>query len=94
MNKEQRKEKFEKIKPYIELGITGLGELFTGAVCNSVMDQVEGKKIFRYGAKAGGALVGLMIGDKVSECVFKRMENFIDDMEEIKESVDMETEEA
>lgn len=88
MTKEERKSKFGKFKPYIWLAVTGLVELFTGAVCNTVMSHVEGGKATRLGAKAGAGLVGLMIGDKVADYVCDGIDGFIDDMEEFKETLD------
>lgn len=88
MTKEERKEKLNKYKPYIQLGITAFVELFTGAVSNSVLKNVEGGKVSRFGAWIGGGLIGLKIGDEVSEYVFNNIEHFIDNMEEIKETID------
>lgn len=94
MTKQERKEKFEKGKPFIQLAITGLVELFTGAVCNNVMSHVEGGKLFRWGAKIGAGLVGLMIGDKVSEYVCDGIEEFADNLDEFKQAIDEAKEET
>lgn len=88
MNKQERREKFEGIKPYIKFGITGLVELFTQAVSKSVMSHVDGGKLANFGAKIGASLVGLVVGDQVSEYVCNGIMDFADDLEEIKEAID------
>ena len=88
MNKQERREKFEGIKPYIKFGITGLVELFTQAVSKSVMNHVDGGKLANFGAKIGASLVGLVVGDQVSEYVCNGIMDFADDLEEIKEAID------
>lgn len=94
MTKAERKSRLEKFKPYIQLGITGLVELFTGAVANAILGHVEGGKVTRFGAKLGAGLVGLMIGDQVSDYICDSVDDFIDDLEEFKESIEEAKEEA
>lgn len=88
MTKQERKEKFRKFRPYIQVAITGVVELFTGAISNFVLDHVEGGKPTKLGVRVGGGLVGLMVGDKVSDYICDGVEEFIDNMEEIKEAID------
>lgn len=94
MTKEERKAKFEKFKPYIQVGITALVEFFTGAVINTVVSHVDGGKIAKYGAKAGGALVGLKVGSDVTDYICDGIEGFLDDMDEFKEAIDENNKEA
>ena len=54
------------VKLAIGLGVGGLVELFTGAGINSVINNVEGGKWAKLGAKAGGYLVGAYVSDKVT----------------------------
>lgn len=88
MTKQERKEKFESFKPYIKLGITGLVELFTQAVSKSVMSHVDGGKIANFGARIGAGLVGLMLGDQVSEYVCDEITGFAESLEEVKDAID------
>lgn len=90
MTKQERKEKFQKARPYVQFGITIFIEAFTGAVSNAVLEHVEGNKLSRFGAWVGGGLVGLMVGDRVSEYVCDNVEQFIDNMEEIKQTIENE----
>lgn len=88
MTKEERKEKFERFKPYIQVGITGLVEFFTNAITNAVISHVDGGKLAKWGAKAGGALVGLMIGGQVSDYICDGIDGFMDDLDEFKMAID------
>lgn len=88
MTKQERKERFQKFRPYMQVGITAVIELFTGAVSNFVMNNVQGNKITKLGVKAGGGLVGLMVGDKATEYICDSIEGFIDNLEDIKEAID------
>lgn len=88
MTKEQRREKFEGFKPFIQLGITGLVELFTQAVCTSVMSHVDGGKFANIGARVGAGLVGLMIGDQVSEYICDTAMEFADGLDDFKAAID------
>ncbi len=86
MNKKQSR--LEKYKPYIQLGITGLVEIFTAAIGSHVIDHVEGGKFGKFGARLGGALIGLMIGGKTADYICDEMDDFIDDLEDFKEAID------
>lgn len=88
MTKQERREKFEFVRPYITLGITGLVELFTQAVCTGVMSHVDGGKLGNFGARLGAGLVGLMIGDQVSDYVCDGVMELADDLEEFKQAID------
>lgn len=88
MNKQKRREKFETFRPFIQLGITGLVELFTQAVCTSVMSHVDGGKFANIGARVGAGMVGLMVGDQVSDYICDGIMNFADDLEDFKTAID------
>jgi hypothetical protein len=80
--------RLEKYKPYIQLGITGLIEIFTAAVGSCVVDHVDGGKFSKFGAKLGGALIGLMLGGKTADYICDEMEDFMDGLDEFKEAID------
>lgn len=90
----EKNSRFEKFRPYIQLGITALVELFTEAVAANVMSHVEGGKMTKFGAKIGAGLVGLMIGDQVSDYVCDSLDEFMDGLEEVKESIESAKEEG
>lgn len=90
----ERKSHLGKFKPYIQLGITALVELFTEAVATNVMSHVEGGKLTKFGAKIGAGLVGLMIGDQVTDYVCDSFDNFMDDLDEVKETIENAKEES
>lgn len=94
MTKQERKERFQKFKPYIQVGITAIVELFTGAVSNFVTENVHGNKVTKLGVKMGGGLVGLMVGDKATDYVCDSIEAFIDNLEDIKDAIDENKEDA
>lgn len=78
------------VKRIVTFAVTGLVELFTGAVVNSVLDGVEGGKLARFGARIGGGLVGLVIGDKVADYVCASMDDISSMIEEIKDAIEEE----
>ena len=94
MTKQERKERFQRFKPYIQVGITAIVELFTGAVSNFVTENVQGNKVTKLGVKMGGGLVGLMVGDKATNYVCDSIEAFIDNLEDIKDAIDENKEDA
>lgn len=91
---DKKKSRFEKIKPYIHLGVTILVEFFTEAVATSVIGHVDGGKISKFGAKIGAGLIGLMIGDQVSDYVCDSMDEFMDGLDEVKETIELAKEES
>lgn len=84
------KEKFKVVKVVIKFVAAGLVELFTGAAISSVMNNVEGGKIPKIGAYAGGALVGLMVGDQVGDFLCNELDEFCEDIDELKSSIESE----
>lgn len=88
-NKNDKKEKrLDKAKPYINLGITFLVELFTHAVCTTVMQNVDGGKFAKFGARIGASLVGFMIGEQVTDCICDSTEEFLDTIDELKDTIE------
>ena len=82
--------KFGIAKTIIKFAVTGVVELFTGALCASVLGQVGGGKLPKFGARVGGALVGLMIGDQVGDYICDEIGEFMDDLDEFKEAIEEE----
>lgn len=75
-------------KKIVTFAVTGLVELFTGAVVNAVIKNVDGGRFARFGAKIGGALVGLVIGDRVSDYVCNAMDDISKTIDEIKDAIE------
>ena len=88
MNNEKKESRLSKFKPYIYVGITGLVELFTNAVCTTVMGHVEGNKIAKFGARIGASLIGFMIGDQVTDYICDTADEFMDSIDEVKETIE------
>lgn len=89
MNKNEKKEsRFERFKPYINVGVTGLIELFTHAVYTTVMGNVEGSKLAKFGARIGVSLIGLMVGDQVTDYLCDSADEFMDSLDEAKEAIE------
>lgn len=93
MTKQERKEKFGKIRPYIGFVITGLVGLFTNAISDAVLGQVEGNRVSKFGAKLGGGLVSFMIGEQVSDYICDGIDDFMDNMDDLKETIETAKEE-
>lgn len=79
-------------KSVIRFVVGGLVEIFIGAATNSIVSRVDGSKAAKLGAKAGGFLVGLMIGDQVSEYVCDTFDEAMDTINEFKQAMDEEEE--
>ena len=88
MTKEERKAKFEKIRPYIQVGVTTFVELFTNAASTAIMSKTNANKFTKIGAKIGGDLVGLKIGADVSDYICDSIDEFLDNLDEFKEAID------
>lgn len=84
------KSKFKTVKIIIKFVAVGLVELFTGAVISSVMNDVEGGKLPRLGAYAGAALVGSMVGNQVGDFLCDELDEFCDDIDELKSAIESE----
>lgn len=66
-------------KAGLKMVVSGLVGLFTGAIVDTVSANATGTKIAKIGAKAGGALVGYYIGDKVTEHIMSDIEEMLPD---------------
>lgn len=84
------KKKIEEAKPYIQLVVTGLVELFTEAVCTNVMTHVSGNRFAKFGARLGAGAIGLMIGDQVTDYLCDSAGDFLDGLEEYKTAIENE----
>ena len=80
------------IKGVIRFTVVGLVEIFVGALTNSVVGRVDGSKIAKVGAKAGGFLVGMYIGDQVSNYICKGIDEATEKFENLKAAIDEEAE--
>jgi len=78
------------IKGIIKFAVGGLVEIFVGAVTNSVIGGVNGSRAAKLGAKAGGFLVGMYIGDQVSDYILKGVDYGMEQLEELKNAMDEE----
>lgn len=81
------------VKDVVSLAVTGLIELFTGAVINHVVGDTDGGRLAKFGAKAGGVLLGLWIGDKTSDYICEEIDKYYEIAKDIKESIEEESEE-
>ena len=90
---ETREKKTRWIRLGIKLVIGTLVEIFTGAAVNSLLSGVKCGKIEKISAKAGGALTGLYISDKVSNYVCDTFDEAISDISNIDRADDEEDEE-
>ena len=84
------KERLGKVKTVIRFVVGGLVEIFVGAVTNSVTSNIEGGKIAKLGAKAGGFLVGLMISDQVSDYICGEIDDTMEELDKLKEAIEEE----
>lgn len=90
MDNQEKESKLGVARTVLKFVVTGVVELFTGAVCASVLGQVGGGKIPKFGARVGGALVGLMVGDQVGDYICDEIDEFMEDLDEFKEAVEEE----
>ena len=89
MEKEKREHsRFKKVAPLIKLGVTCLMELFTEGVCTSVMSNVNGNRLAKYGARLGAGILGLYLGDKAADYLIDEADEMMDDIEEFKEAIE------
>lgn len=82
MNKETK----DKIKTVVHLVVVGLVDLFASAAINNVVDHMEGPKIAKIGAKAGGLLVGTVVSDKIADCICDQFDEVTDAIEDAKKT--------
>lgn len=82
--------RMKAVKTIIRFAVGGLVEIFVGAVTNNVVGGVEGSKIAKLGAKAGGFLVGMYIGDQVSEHICDQIDSAMDELDALKAKIEEE----
>ena len=85
-----REDNLNLAKKIVKLVSSGLVELFTGAFVADVLNNVSGNKVSKFGARIGGGLIGLAIGDKVGDYVCDCVDDMMEELEALKESIDME----
>lgn len=88
MDDNKNKKLPEKARPFLQIGITALIELFTEAVCTSVMSHVDGGKFAKFGARIGAGLVGLKVGSDVSDYVCDGLEALMSSVDGHKEAIE------
>ena len=87
MNKEKRESRMKYIKLGVKIAVGTLVEIFFGAVTNSVLGEVKGGKLARFGAKTGGGILGAYAGIKIGEYICDEIDEFASDLEDIEESM-------
>lgn len=85
-NKSEERMKYVKIG--VECAVGGLVEMFMTAFTKNLLGSVGGSKLARLGVKAGGFLLGMYIGGKVSESVCDSIETTMNMLEEIKAAME------
>lgn len=80
----------EKIKIIVHFVVAGLVDMFSAAVISSAVDHVDGSKIAKLGAKAGGILVGAVVADKVGDYVCDQIDEISEEFAKIKEAANEE----
>ena len=88
----EKESRMDSVKTAIRFVVGGLVELFIGAVTNSVIENVDSSKPAKFGAKAGGFLVGLMVSDKVSDYVCETIDDAMETIDEAKKAIEEENE--
>lgn len=84
----QREQRVKTIKNIIRFAAVGLVETFIGAATNSVVSQVDGGRLAKFGAKAGGFLTGIYIGDKVADYICDGIDDTMSEIEALKRSME------
>ena len=88
--KEKKEARMKTVKTVVRFIVGGLVEVFVGAVTNSVVSRVDGSKIAKVSAKAGGFLTGLMIANQVGDYVCNEIDETMEDLDELKEAIEEE----
>ena len=88
IKKLQRANRMKAIKNVIHFTVIGLVEMFIGAATRSVLSNVEGSKLSKLGAKAGGALAGMYLGEMVADHICDTIDETLNDIEELKKQID------
>lgn len=86
----RKEDRIKTVKTVVRFVVSGLVEIFVGAVTNSVMGRVDGSKAAKFGAKAGGFLVGMYIGDQVSDYICSGIDSTMAQLDELKEAIEEE----
>lgn len=91
MEKDIRKEeRIKTVKTVIRFVVGGLVEIFVGAATNAITGRVNGSRPAKIGAKAGGFLVGVYLGDQVSNYICGEIDNTMKQLEELKQAIEEE----
>lgn len=88
MNEEKKGLKIAK--SVIRFVVGSLVDLFVGAATSMVVDHASGPKIAKVGAKAGGFLVGMMVGDRVSSYICDSIDETVGEIDKLREAIDEE----
>lgn len=86
-NKEKRESRMKYIKLGVKIAVGTLVEIFFGAVTNSVLGEVKGGKMAKFGAKAGGGILGAYAGVKIGEYICDEIDDLAADLDEIEENM-------
>lgn len=90
MKQLQKENRIKTVKGIIRLAITGLVEAFVGAATNIVVSRTDNSRLARFGAKAGGFLVGMYLGEQVSDHICSSIDETMKDIEDLKNQIDEE----
>lgn len=86
----ENKSKLDTVKTVVKFVVGSLVEIFIGAATSSVVDHIEGPKVAKLGAKAGGFLVGMMVADQVSDYVCGGIDDISNELDRVKAALDEE----
>lgn len=86
-DKEKRESRMKYIKLGVKIAVCTLVEIFFGAVTNSVLGEVKGGKMAKFGAKAGGGLLGAYTGMKIGDYICDAIDELSEDIENVEESI-------
>ena len=92
LKKLQKENRMKMVKGAIHFTVVCLVEMFIGAATKSVLSNVEGSKLSKLGAKAGGVLAGMYLGEMVSDHICGSIDETLNDIEEIKKQMEAEQE--
>lgn len=88
LKKLQKESRMKMIKGGIHFVVVGLVEMFIGAATRSVLSNVEGSKLSKLGAKAGGVLAGMYLGEMVADHICTTIDETMNDIEELKKQME------
>ena len=90
LKKLQKETRMKTIKSVIHFAVVGLVEMFIGAATKSLLANVEGSKLSKLGAKAGGVLAGMYLGEVVSDHICNSIDEVMNDIEDLKKQMEEE----